>query len=189
MLDIFDDGRTVMTLDAGGTNFVFSAIRGGKEIVEPIVLPSLAHDLSLSLKNISDGFWAVREKLEAIQPVAISFAFPGPADYPRGIVGNLANLPAFRGGVALGPMLQREFGIPVYMNNDGNLFAYGEAIAGFLPYVNGELERAGSAKRLKNLVGFTLGTGIGGGVVVDGRLLIGDNSMGAEVWSIAQRHH
>ena len=40
-------------------------------------------------------------------PVAISFAFPGPADYPAGIIGDLANLPAFRGGVALGPMSKR----------------------------------------------------------------------------------
>ncbi len=73
-------------------------------------------------------------------PVAISFAFPGPADYPAGIIGDLPNLPAFRGGVALGPMLEEKFGIPVFINNDGDLFVYGEAIAGFLPYVNGLLE-------------------------------------------------
>jgi glucokinase len=65
--------------------------------------------------------------------VAISFAFPGPSDYPRGIIGDLGNLPCFRGGVALGPMLEDTFEIPVFINNDGDLFAYGEAIGGFLP--------------------------------------------------------
>ena len=82
--------------------------------------------------------------------------------------------------MALGPMLEAEFRRPVYINNDGNLFVYGEAIAGFLPYVNGLLETAGNPKRYRNLFGVTLGTGLGGGVVVDGRLLIGDNSIGGE---------
>jgi len=58
-----------------------------------------------------------------------------------------------RGGVALGPMLEERFGIPTFINNDGDLFVYGEAIAGFLPYVNGLLEKAGSPKRYKNLFG------------------------------------
>ena len=48
------------------------------------------------------------------RPVAISFAFPGPADYPNGIIGNLPNLTAFRGGVALGPMLEEKFQLPVF---------------------------------------------------------------------------
>ena len=68
----------------------------------------------------------------------------------------------------------------MFINNDGNLFAYGEAIAGFLPRVNALLEEAGSAKRFRNLFGVTLGTGLGGGVIVDGRMLIGDNSNGGE---------
>lgn len=62
------------------------------------------------------------------EPVAISFAFPGPADYKNGVIGDLPNFPVFRGGVALGAFLEEEFGIPVYINNDGNLFAYGEAL-------------------------------------------------------------
>ena len=119
--------------------------------------------------------------------MAISFAFPGPADYPTGIIGDLGNLPGFRGGVALGPMLEEKFGIPVFINNDGDLFVYGEAIAGFLPYVNGLLEKAGSPKRYKNLFGVTLGTGFGGGIVRDGELFIGDNSIAGEVWLLRNK--
>lgn len=184
------DTRTVMTLDAGGTNFVFSAICGCEEIIEPIHLPSSAHNLDLCLANLRNGFHAVRSKLteKGITPSAISFAFPGPTDYPNGIVGDLGNLPAFRGGVAVGPMLQEEFKLPVYMNNDGDLYALGEAIAGYLPWINEQLEKAGSPKRFKNLVGFTLGTGFGGGIVRDGELFLGDNSAGAEVYSLSQRY-
>ncbi|MFI3294855.1 MAG: ROK family protein, partial [Rikenellaceae bacterium] len=113
---------------------------------------------------------------------------PGPADYANGIIGDLGNLPAFRGGIALGPMLEDEFNIPVFVNNDGDLYAYGESIAGFLPWVNGQLEAAGSPKRFKNLIGLTLGTGCGGGLVVNGKLFEGDNCSGAEVWLLSQRY-
>ena len=84
-------------------------------------------------------------------------------------------------------MLEEQFGIPVFINNDGDLFVYGEAIAGFLPYVNGLLEKAGSPKRYKNLFGVTLGTGFGGGIVRDGELFIGDNSMAGEVWLLRNK--
>ena len=100
---------------------------------------------------------------------ALSFAFPGPADYPNGIIGDLKNLPAFRGGVPLGPLLAETFGAPVFINNDGDLFAYGEAMAGLLPEVNGMLEAAGSPKRFRNLLGVTLGTGFGAGLVLETR--------------------
>lgn len=176
-----DDPRIVLMLDAGGTSLKFTAIRGNTLLFAPVAVPSDAHDLRRCLDNIVQGFRRVGEQLPE-PPVAISFAFPGPADYPAGIIGNLPNFPAFReaGGVALGPMLRAEFHKPVFINNDGNLFVYGEAIAGLLPYVNGLLGAAGNPKRYRNLFGVTLGTGLGGGVVVDGRLLIGDNSIGGE---------
>jgi glucokinase len=183
-----DDKRIVMTLDAGGTNFRFSAICGNKPSTETIAMPSNGDNLPKCLDNIVEGFAQVKEQCPAM-PAAISFAFPGPADYPRGIIGDLGNLPGFRGGVALGPMLQETFGMPVFINNDGDLFAYGEAIAGFLPYVNSRLEKANSPKRYKNLFGVTLGTGFGGGVVLDGRLLTGDNSISGEVWLLRNKLH
>jgi glucokinase len=176
------DPRVVLTLDAGGTKFAFSAVQSDREVGEPVTLPSNAHDLNLCLETIVEGFAKVKEKAPHA-PVAISFAFPGPADYPNGIIGGLGNLPAFKdGGIALGPMLADHFGIPVFINNDGDLFAFGEAIAGFLPWVNGLLAEGGSPKRYRNLFGATFGTGFGGGIVQDGRLWIGDNSAGGEIW-------
>jgi len=181
-----DDPRIVMTLDAGGTNLVFSATQGNQPVVAPITLASRADQLDACLGQITRGFTQVQERLPA-PPVAISFAFPGPADYPAGIIGDLGNLPAFRGGVALGPMLEEKFKIPIFINNDGDLFAYGEAIAGFLPQVNEELAQAANPKRYQNLFGVTLGTGFGGGIVRGGELFIGDNSGAGEAWLLRNK--
>lgn len=186
MDEIFSDSRIVLTLDAGGTSFRFSATRGGKPVTETVTLPSNADHLETCLANLVEGFTHVKSKCPG-PPVAISFAFPGPADYPNGIIGDLPNLPAFRGGIALGPMLQEKFGIPVFINNDGDLFAYGEAIGGLLPQVNRELEKAGSPKRYRNLFGITLGTGFGGGIVHNGELFGGDNSAAGEVWLLRHK--
>ncbi len=186
MPDYSKDPRIVMTLDAGGTNFRFTAVGAGKPVTETVAMPSNGDNLDRCLANIVEGFSRVKAQCPT-PPVAISFAFPAPADYPEGIIGDLYNLPGFRGGVALGPMLEEKFGIPVFINNDGDLFVYGEAIAGFLPYVNGLLEQAGSPKRYKNLFGVTLGTGFGGGIVRDGELFLGDNSMAGEVWLLRNR--
>jgi len=178
----------VLTLDAGGTSFVFSAIADNREVVDPICLPAYPEDLKKCLTSIVSGFQKVMDHLEN-PPVAISFAFPGPADYIHGVIGDLPNFPAFRGGVALGPYLEKEFGLPVFINNDGNLFAYGEAIAGALPEINRNLELAGNPKRFKNLLAITIGTGFGGGVVIDGKLLLGDNGCGGDVWLSANKHN
>lgn len=185
-MNLESDSRIVMTLDAGGTNFRFAAMRAGKPITATVALPSEGSNLERCLANLIDGFSQVKALCPEL-PVAISFAFPGPADYPNGIIGDLGNLPGFRGGVALGPMLQEKFGIPVFINNDGDLFTYGEAIGGLLPQVNAMLEKAGSPKRFRNLFGVTLGTGFGGGIVTDGHLFVGDNSMAGEVWLLRNK--
>jgi glucokinase len=175
-----NDNRIVMTLDAGGTNLVFSAVKGEKEIIEHVVLSAKGENLEAILKRIIEGFGIVKEKVGG-QPAAISFCFPGPADYENGIIGDLQNLPFFRGGVALGPMLEDTFKIPVFINNDGDLFAYGEAISGLLPDINKKLEAAGNPKRYRNLLGVTFGTGFGGGIVTRGNLFMGDNSAQGEI--------
>lgn len=176
MANFKTDSRIVLTLDAGGTNMVFGAMRGGEFIIEPITLPSNADVLSKCLDTMVEGFQTVIDKLDE-KPVAISFAFPGPADYPNGIIGGyLPNFPSFRDGVALGPFLRNKFGIPVFINNDGDLFAYGEALGGALPEVNEKLEAAGSDKRYRNMLGYTFGTGFGVGMIVNGELNRGDNS-------------
>ena len=182
------DKRIVITLDAGGTNFVFGAMQSNEFIVDPITMPSNAQDLDLCLSTMVSGFEQVISKLDQ-KPVAISFAFPGPADYPHGIIGGyLPNFPSFRNGVALGPFLEEKFGIPVYINNDGDLFAYGEALGGILPEINSRLAELGSSKRYSNLIGFTFGTGFGIGMVIDNNLNRGNNSC-VEIFCNRHKNH
>lgn len=176
----------VLTLDAGGTNFVFSAIRDNERIGKLISKPSNGDNLDKCLNTIIDGF---RELLDSVdgKADAISFAFPGPADYKDGIIGDLYNLPAFRGGVALGPMLEDKFRMPVFINNDGDLYAYGEALAGTLPQINERLRNNSNTKQYKNLIGFTIGTGFGAGFVSNGILIKGDNVCAGEIWVTSNR--
>jgi glucokinase len=186
-----DDPRVVLTLDAGGTNLVFGAVRGEREIVPPVTLSAAAGTIDEFLQLLITGFRRVYDGAQAragargsvgpAEPVAISFAFPGPADYEHGVIGDLVNLPVFRGGVPLGPALEDQFGLPVFISNDGDLFSLGESVAGFLPHVNSLLEQAGSPRRYRNLLGVTFGTGFGAGVVCDGRLFQGDNSAAGEI--------
>lgn len=183
-----NDKRIVMTLDAGGTNFEFSAMHQGNEIIEPVKMNSCTTDINKCLSQIIEGFKIVLSRIEG-PASAISFAFPGPADYQKGIIGDLPNFPCFNGGFALGPALNRIFKMPVFINNDGNLFAYGEAMAGALPYINKRLKENNSAKQFQNLIGITLGTGFGCGVVIDNRLIIGDNGSGGDIWCFRNKKY
>ncbi len=170
----------IFILDAGGTGFKFSAVQDSREIIESFTIPSAAPTLEEVLQKLITGFHECETRCGA-KASAISFCFPGPADYPNGIIGDLENLPSFKGGVPLKAMLENEFQIPVYINNDGDLFAYGEALNGLLPEVNNLLGQQRNPKRYKNLLGVTLGTGFGGGIVINKVLLNGDNSAGGEI--------
>jgi len=178
-MNLHNDQRVVLSLDAGGTNLVFSAMKSGKMMGEEIILSSKVNSLDEFLSRLRSGFNQVKEM--AGQAHAISFAFPGPADYPNGIIGDLENIPVFKGGVALGPYLEKAFNIPVFINNDGDLFTLGEAIGGFLPKVNYELKKNGNPKIYQQLIGATFGTGFGGGLISKGSIICGDNSAGGEI--------
>ncbi len=172
--------KVVLSLDAGGTNLVFNAMSKSRKIGESYSLPAQSVNLEEQLKKIIHGFKQVNQRVEG-GAQAISFCFPGPADYNDGIIGDLENLPLFKNGVALKKMLENEFRIPVFINNDGDLFTLGEAINGLLPATNKALHAQGNQRQYKNLLGLTLGTGFGAGIVTDGKMLVGDNSAGAEI--------
>lgn len=172
--------NTVLALDAGGTNLVFNAVQNGEITNKSFALPAKSESLTNLLEKIIHGFKEIN-KQTGNNAVAISFCFPGPADFENGIIGDLENLPFFRGGVALKKMLENQFKIPVFINNDGDLFTLGEAIGGILPDLNAKLEANGVKKQYHNVLGVTLGTGFGGGIVQHGELFLGDNSAGAEI--------
>lgn len=176
----------VLTLDAGGSKFAFSTIKDGKFIGETYKIPSNSHDLDLCLKGMIDGFKQQQELVDG-HIDAISFAFPGPADYRQGIIGDTENLKGFRGGVPLKAMLEEIFKVPVFINNDGDLYAYGESLGGSLPLINAQLQKAGNKMQYRNVVGLTIGSGFGGGFVHDKILVRGDNVTACEVWKMSNR--
>jgi glucokinase len=180
-------GKTILTLDAGGTNLVFFAMRDFKEITEPVKLPAHSDDLEKCIESIIAGFEVVAKAVGHFD--AISFAFPGPADYEIGVIGDLPNFKAFNGDVPLGPILENYFKVPIFINNDGDLFASGLANAGYLQDLNKRLSDAGSKKQFHNLIGITLGTGFGSGIVCNGQLLTGDNSCAAEIHNTLNPFH
>ena len=170
-----NDPRTVITLDAGGTHFRFSAMRGCEAVTDTFELPTHPNNLAQLLEDLRTGFQHIIDQLTG-KPVAISFAFPGPADYPNGVFPDrLSNFPCFEGGVALSAYLESQFGLPVFINNDADLFTYGEALAGALPMLNDKIRAAGGVKQYHNLIGFILGTGFGIGITSHNQMFMGDN--------------
>ena len=169
------DNNTILVLDAGGTNLVFTSVKNGKTVGTPVILPAKSESLESFLQKLITGFKTVNNQ-SGNKAIAISFCFPGPADYENGIIGHLENLPFFKDGVPLKKILEDQFKMPVFINNDGDLFTLGEALEGVLPEINRK-----SVKKYKNLLGVTLGTGFGGGIVINNRLMRGDNSAAAEI--------
>jgi|YelNatPaOPRAMG01_1025707.scaffolds.fasta_scaffold00008_36 glucokinase len=99
---------------------------------------------------------------------AIGVGSPGLVDYQRGILmGGAPNLPGWEGADIRG-VLEREFGIPTFADNDANVMALAEA-------------RLGAAREAKQAIFLTLGTGIGGGILIDGQLYRGAWFAGAEL--------
>ncbi len=98
---------------------------------------------------------------------AISIAAPGPLDPWKGIIHQAPNLPGWR-EVPLADILDRAFKVPVYLNNDANLAALAE-------------HRFGAGQGVNDLIYLTISTGIGGGIISQGRLLVGARGLAAEV--------
>lgn len=87
-MDLYNDQRVVLTLDAGGTNLVFNAFKAGKPMIKGIRKDAHARDLERCLGNMKSGFHEVIREIGE-KAVAISFAFPGPADYTHGIIDSI----------------------------------------------------------------------------------------------------
>lgn len=97
----------------------------------------------------------------------IGIGMPGIMNFDDGIVINSPNLPTWN-GFNLKAFIHKETGLIVEINNDANVAALGEATFG-------------SGKKYKNIIMITLGTGVGGGIVIDGKIVDGHLHQGAEL--------
>lgn len=150
-------------IDVGGTKVEVAAVEGAHAI-EPVESPT---ELSSS-EALVDGIEALaRQVIDARgEPTAIGVGVPSQIDFATGTVVSSVNIPLH--GVPLRDELQSRFGVPVYVDNDANCAGLAEA----------ELVEDGPAR---NLVMLTLGTGVGGGVVIDGAVFRGATGLGAEL--------
>ena len=153
-------------VDLGGTNIAAALVSEDGAIVKRSGRPS----------NAAKGAPAVIEGLlqtcgdlqagEAGEPAAIGLGIPGTVDSDRGEIIFTPNLPL--SGVNISGEIRKKYSCPIYLGNDANCAALGETVAG-------------GARNAKNVVFITLGTGIGGGVVIDGRLYTGASGAGCEL--------
>ena len=152
--------RPVLGVDVGGTKIAAGAVRGA-EAYDRVEHPT---ELS-STEALLDGLEAtVREVIHtAGDPTAIGVGVPSQIDYATGTVETSVNIPLT--GIPLRAELGERFGVPVFVDNDANCAALAEA-----QLVRGD-----------DLVMLTLGTGVGGGVVVGGRIFRGAHGLGAEL--------
>ncbi|GGZ32283.1 sugar kinase [Echinicola pacifica] len=97
----------------------------------------------------------------------IGIGVPSVVDTSKGVVYNVTNIPSWE-CVPLKAILESEFGLPVEVNNDVNCFVLGEY-------------RYGKATPFTNVVGMSIGTGLGSGLILDGRLYIGQNCGAGEI--------
>jgi glucokinase len=150
----------VLGVDVGGTKIAVAAVDGvtaTHAVEHPTVL--------ISTDALLDGLeHAVRNVIrEAGQPEAIGVGVPSQIEYETGTVESSVNIPLT--GVPLREELGRRFGMPVFVDNDANCAALAEA------HIVGA----------RDLVMLTLGTGVGGGVVMDGLTFRGAHGLGAEL--------
>jgi glucokinase len=156
---VADEGP-VLGVDVGGTKIAVAAVRGAaahNRVVHPTELSSTS--------ALLDGLEAaVREVIStAGRPEAIGVGVPSQIEYSTGTVETSVNIPLT--GVSLRSELGRRFGVPVFVDNDANCAALAEA----------------QLVPCDNVVMLTLGTGVGGGVIVGGRIFRGAHGLGAEL--------
>src|SRR5258706_4193910 len=142
-------------IDVGGTKVEIAAVEGGAA-VDPQQVPTPLD----SAEALLDGIEALAHRVMAAhgEPTAIGVGVPSQIDFATGTVVSSVNIPLE--GVPLRDELQRRFGVPVFVDNDANVAGLAEA----------ELVDDGPAE---HLVMLTLGTGVGGGVVIDGHGFVG----------------
>ena len=164
-------------VDLGGTNIAAGLVDENYKIVRKKSVPTgadrapelIVADMAKLCRTICE-----EAKVDLSEVVSVGIATPGIANHDTGVVEYANNLPFINFPIA--SMLSERFeNKPVYIENDANAAALGEAVAG-------------AAKGTRSSVMITLGTGVGGGIIIDGRVYSGFNYAGAELGHIVIEH-
>ena len=155
-----------IAIDLGGTNMRVGLVDGAT-VVDTVIEPCPAQEAEeVVLAQLK------RQIAQLITPEVsgIGVGVPSVVDCQQGIVYNVANIPSWK-EVRLKEILEQEFTVPVAVNNDANCFALGAW-------------RYGEGLGTQDMVGLTIGTGIGSGIIIGGRLYNGVNTGAGEIGSL-----
>src|SRR3954451_10049943 len=156
-------------LDVGGTNIKIGIV---DDAGQTLAYESIRTEQDKGAEDAAGRMGAVFKKLVAehdIGPkdvVRVGIATPGPMDIAKGIILRPGNLPGWW-DFPIRDRVSHHIGMPVTFANDANAAAYGEFWSG-------------AAKQYHSLVFLTLGTGVGGGIIVGDTLIEGEHSCGSE---------
>lgn len=161
---------------------VIGVIFGGKHLSAARIENGMTADIvHYEINNHESEEVILGEIIKAINSVftndvvGIGVGVPSLVDVKNGIVINPTNIPSWH-RVHLKDILEEQFNIPVYINNDANCFALGEKYFGV-------------AKNYENIAGITISTGFGVGIIIDGKLYSGRNAGAGEFCSIPYKDH
>ena len=155
----------------GGTKIKAGVEKNGSIIQQNTIFLRQKETLPATLRQLID----LIKPLTDYPATSIGIGVPSVVDTERGIVYNVANIPSWE-KVALRDILEEEFRLPVFVNNDVNCFTLGE-------------HRFGMAKNYNSVVGMTIGTGLGSGIIIDNQLYIGNNCGAGEIGMLPYRDH
>ena len=150
-------------VDLGGTN-IRAALVDGTNVIRKGKAPCPAKGTQ---EEVIEAIAALIEPLVCDEVTSIGIGVPSVVDTAKGIVYNVANIPSWQ-EVHLKEIYENRFGIPVHINNDANCFSLGES-------------RFGQGRGYKDVLGITLGTGVGSGIIINGHLYEGRNAGAGEI--------
>ncbi len=163
--------KTVIGVDMGGTK-----IRAGR-VTNNVIEKTASGFVPKTEKEseVTDVLIKVIREVADVNVAGIGIGVPSLVDSDRGIVYNVKNIPSWE-KVHLKDILEKEFNIPVFINNDANCFATGERFFG-------------KGKDYEDFVGLVCGTGLGAGIVKDGHLMPDRNCGSGEFGEIPYLDH
>ena len=154
-------------IDIGGTNTDIGLVRNDGRVMAKKNLPTNKYnDASVYVSDICKNIKALMAENVIAAIDGIGIAAPA-GNYYTGCIENATNL-NFKGVINLPKLFHEHIDVPVVVSNDANAAAYGELVYG-------------GAKGMKNFITFTLGTGVGSGIVVDGKLVHGTTGGAGEL--------
>ncbi|RMF37957.1 MAG: ROK family protein [Chloroflexi bacterium] len=157
---------SIIAVDLGGTWLRVARYRADGTRQQRLKMATHAEEgAEAVIERVVRGVQAVLPEDGKVE--AVGLAMPGPLDPYRGVVIEAPNLPGWE-RVPIRDRLQEALGLPVYVGNDANLAALGE-------------HRYGAGRGVDDLVYITVSTGVGGGIILDGRLLLGSGGLAGEI--------